>query len=377
MWTYWICDTITGKRLMMVQLSSCTWSRRMNDGIGTGSATLNVRAKQYESFTPSVWADLLQSWGRVLVGCWNNVPVWAGLIKSPTYNVGSGVWTIPHFELGELLRRRLFFGAGTYSKTASLPFTNRSRQGMLVDVAKHVCGGGYETVPSGAAPWRLPVHFPAAGTGTWSKTFMQHEFERPWDFMGRIADEAGAPDFVFEPGFGTGDSIDGFQWVFQTAAPRLARSVHEWVISAGQTPAIAPQVTFDADGQITGVFVLGKGMGDDMLVGQAPISGGNPVPAMDSDEAEKTVDSVSQLNNLAEGELARKREPVRVWSLKANAETVLAGMHGGVNDGLRPGSRVRLLTDDDPVLGSSVTELYVVGMSGDTSTQVTLEVQPL
>lgn len=375
-WSHWICDTVTGSRIMRVEVSAASWSRRMNGGIGSGQVTVNVRASQYAAFTPEVWADLRTSWSRTIVGCWDDVPVWAGLIKSPRYRPQSGELVLPHFEVGELLRRRLFWGAGTYSATATRAFTNRSRHGLIVDVAKFVCGGGYEAPVEGIAPWRLPVFFPAPGTGGASRTAEQKMFEKPWDWITDISEESGAPDFVFEPGFGTGNDINGFQWVFHIGTP-LERSVHEFHLQAGQSPLVDVELVEDASEQQTGVFALGEGMDEDMLVGQATVATGSVTPAMDVSLPYKHLTSVGALNAAAEGQLAALREPIPVWSFRVRADTALAGMHGGLNDGIRPGSRVRLLSSGDPIVADGVTEFYVTGMSGDMSDLVSLEVQRL
>lgn len=88
-------------------------------------------------------------------------------------------------------------------------------------------------------------------------------------------------------------------------------------------------------------------------------------------------ESVDSLTAAAVGEWSAVRVPTEVWSIQLNADAVLAPMHGGVNDGLRPGSRLVLRFHDDPVLGSGVREFYVVGLSGGLDSVVTVEGQLL
>lgn len=378
--TYWFSDTITGERIMPLRLASHSWSSRMNDQIGTGSASIQTRASDFDDFTPALWAEMRKPWGVTITTCWENTPFHSGVISGrPTYAPRTGLLTLPHAEVGALLRKRLFFGAGAYWGTRELEFPNLSRKGMLVEVAKHAAGGGYDAPVGGSLyPWRLPIHFPAAPAGAWSRKTRQHEFERPWEWMSGIAEEAGGEDFVFVAGFGTGaDGVVGHQWVMEVGSPLLELSVHEWSVTAPESPLVDPEVVWDAVDQQTGVFTVGKGIGSEMVVGMAtPPPGGSRTPAMDTTISAKDVDSQSQADAMAAGELARTLRPVPVWTLKAKASTVLAGMHGGPSDGLRPGSRLRL-TFDDRVLGSGVQELYVVGISGGMSDEVDVEVQAL
>lgn len=379
-WSYWICETITGERVLQVQVTKPRWSRRMNLDFGQGQVTIPVRSQEYGNFTPELFDDMLEPWSRSIVGCWDDVPVWSGGIVSPTWRPRSGEVVVPHYEVQKLLGKRLFFGAGFYSKTRFEEFASLSRQGMLIAVAKHLAGGGYGAPVAGLYPWRLPIHFPAAGAGDWSRRTYQYEFDKPWEWLRQIVEEEGGPDFVFEPGFGTGtDGVVGSQWVMHVASPRLERSVHEWDVNAPTSPLIGPELKFDAEEMYTGAFLTGEGSGKDMIVGMAtPPEGGRRTPAMDVRiPGGKKVDSVQQANAIAAGYLKPRLRPVKKWKVAVKAATVLAGMHGGPNDGVRPGSRVRLRTSDDLLLGSSVSEHYVTGMSGDGSDNVTLELQPI
>lgn len=379
--SFWLADTITGERIQRMPFAAHSWSSRMNDQIGSGQASIQTRAREFEDFTPALWAEMRRPWGVTLAACWDDVPFHAGIISgTPSYQPRTGLLTLPHVEVGGLLKKRLWFGAGTYSGTAKVTKTGLSRQGVLVEAARHAAGGGYPAAVGGSTyPWRLPIHIPAPIAGTRTLESLQHEFERPWELMTSIPEEVNGEDFAFSPGFGTGtDGVVGFQWVMHVGNPLLERSVHEWSVTAPNSPLENPEIVWDAAEQQTGVFVTGKGIGSEMVVGMAtPPAGGVRTPAMDLAVSAKDVASVSRANAIAEGELARLLNPVPVWTLRAKSEAVLAGMHGGPNDGLRPGSRLRLTWDRDPVLGSGVQELYVVGISGGMSDVVDVEVQAL
>lgn len=383
-WTYWVCDTITGEKLHEIRPVAATWNRRMNASFGRGEVTLLTDASEFKAFTAATWGDILKPDDRVIAHCWNDTPIYSGTVGRITQGSKSNVLKIQTHEIGRLLSRRLYFGASSYSKTASLSFSNLTRQGMLIEVLKHVAGGGYGAAIEGSYPWRLPIHFEAAGAGSWSRTTMQHEFESPWSLLTQITQEDGGPDFVLEPGFGTGtDGVVGHQWRCHVGNPTLERSVHRWDVSAERSPIDDPQVVIDPDERATGVFVLGKGSGSDMIVGRAtPAVGGPRHVATDVALSEKDVTDANRASGLASQKLSRRLEPSPQWELAGvDAAVALAGMNGDSRDGIRPGSRVVLNRDLSPVLEAMgvpvTTEQRVVGMSGDKSDKVRLEVQPL
>lgn len=379
MLTYWLVETITGARVAQVALSDFSWSRKVNGGIGSGRATIPTADTQFASVPQGAFLDWTRAWAMTLVACWNGVPFYAGVLDGKTwdYDATNGNLSFTHSEVGELLRRRLFWGAGSYSKTAKKSWTGQSRQAVLIDATREVVGGGAGVEPVGNFPWRLPVFFPSAIAGTRERTTLQHEFERPWDWMVAVSEEVNGEDFVFEPGFNTDGN--GFQWVMYVGSPRLSRSNHEWHVSAPQSPVTAAKLQIDASELLTGVFALGKGSGADMVVGMASPPDGVPrTPAMDSTVSVKDAESTSAANALAAGALAQVVRPQRLWTVQARVADALAP------DGPKVGGTVRLLYGGreglpDRVLGSGFVDLYVIGMSSVQSDPglVSLEVQAL
>lgn len=374
MWSHELVGTVTGDRIHAVELSSNSWAMRMNGHIGSGESTVETRDPMYAAFSPAFWMEHTRPWHRTLVGKYLGGPVWAHVITSRSYNPLTGTLKLQHEEIGALVKKRLFFPASSYSKNASLSFSNYTREGMLTAVARHACGGGYW---ADVSPLRLPVHFSTGQSGSWSKTTLQHEFEHPWDWMTDIADGEPGVDFVFSPGFGTDSTaageISGFQWVFHTGNP-LDRSTHEYFLGVPESPVLSAEVTWDAVDHATAVFALGEGQGSARPVGRYATAGTPEIPRVISLGQES---NASSLVSAAQGELTVVRESPEVWSIQLHADRVLAAMHGGPRDGLRPGSRLVLWVHNDPVLGTVRREFYVIGITGDNSPTVTVEGQLL
>lgn len=383
MWQHWLFDVITGDRVCAFDVSpESSWEMRMNSQIGQHRLVIPTASKRNERLTVSDWGRFFTSWRYGVVGLFEDAPVWAGVVSGePTFS-SDGTLSVPAAELPELLKRRLFFGAGAYWPERSETFGPYSRVGMFNAIVRHVCGGGAGAKPGGGiSPWRVPVWTDTPQSGGWTWTAEQHKFERPWQKLLEIAESGLGLDFVFAPGFwsggSAGESDRAFQWVLH-AGQTLERSVHRFDLTAPKSPVSAWSVTADASQQETGVFLLGEGSGSARPVGMATPSDSLRMPAMDIAVAAPKQAGVSTLDGLAEQMLASYRHPRRVWTMTVDAEQVLAPMHGGDRDGLRPGSRVVADWSGHRVLGTGSQQLMVTGMSGSPgSRSVDVEVQSL
>lgn len=379
MWSHEIVDVLSGERVMALSVSSSSWQARLNGQIGSGSTVVETRAAEHALVTTAMWRSLREPWTRAVVGMWNGTPVWAHIISGAQYAPETGRLTLQHSEIGALLSKRLFFGAGAeYQPGRTHTFGPFTRQGMLIAWARHLVAGGAGTPPSGSnSPWRLPVWFnDESASGNWTHTARIHEFERPWQRMIELTEEDSGPDFCYGPGFfSEGDGPTVFQWVFHVSS-QLSRSTHEYQVGADQSPVIDVQVSWDGSEQQTGVMVLGEGSGSARPVGTAVPVDSLVRPAMDTTVSMAQTKSVAALDSTAREFLKAHRQPAESWQFSLKADAVLAGMHGGDRDGLRPGSRVRLRFDD-VVLGSGVREFYVTGVSGDMTDVVRVEAQTL
>lgn len=372
-----VCSTVTGERLAVLPATSCTWALRMNGQIGTGDAAFHTKAAEFDRFSSAQWSNFIRPRARTIVVREDGRPFYAGIITGkPTHNPITGELKIPHAEIGELVKGRLWFDPATYDKKAKRTLTDLSRQGVLVELTRIMMGGGYPAPVAGPVSDRIPIFIPSAIPGTRDVEAFQHEFATLWESITAIPDEVNGEDFVFAPGYGA----QGLQWVMHVGNPQLNRSSHEWHVNAEQSPLTDATVTWDEVQRYTSLAALGKGTGSEMIVGttSATPAAGSPVtPAVHGVIPAKDVEKQSQIDAIAAGAIRSSQWSPQLWTIKARADAVLMPMLGEPSDGIRPGSRLRLRWTADKILGTGYADRYITGVSGDLGDEVTLEGQPL
>lgn len=370
-WSHEIVGTVTGDRIAPVVLSENSWSVGMNANIGSGDSAIDAWSEDHAAYDQAFWDELLadnQVNARTLVGKQNGVTVWSHPIGDIGYDFKTGRFSLSHREITGIISERMFFEGNAYNPNAEITLGPYTREGMLRALARNATGGGYF---GSVGPRYLPVHIDMPQSGGWTRKTRQHQMERPFDWMKDIAASESGLDFVFSPGWGGGQSGDvdftGHQWVFHSA-PLLNRSTHEYHVNAPESPVLKASRRTDTAEHATNVFAVGEGTGAARPVGRAST---NQVP-----ETTRVVQvresNVSSLNALAAGLLSSRRIPSGVWDIELLADRVWSPMHGGDQDGLRPGSRLILHTNDR-VKGSGVYELYVTGLSGGLGNSVKVE----
>ena len=373
MWTYEVVGPRTGTRYEDVILASTSWDVRMNGQIGSGRSVIETRDPAYKDWTGSYFRQNTMPWERVLVGKWDDVPVWAHIITDRSFDFKTGRLTLQHSEIGTLLRSRFFHHSASYSPSASMTLGPYTRASLVKAMALEMCGGGYWGPESAR---RMPVHVDSLAAGTVRLTTRQSEFEKPWDRMVAISESDSPIDFIFIPQFGSGSANDGpvsgFQWRFLFGSP-MNRSSHSYVVDAPKSPILDLQVHDNVTEFASAVFALGEGSGDDRPVRRA---GSTRVPERPSVVNFGKISDTNQLLSQAQGELAYVQDFPDSWTMKLDAGTVCAPMLGGDSDGLRPGSRI-VLEWNDRFWGIGQKELYVTAISGDGGDEVSVEVQAL
>lgn len=358
MWSTRIHDTQTGNFLAHIEVSASPWGR--------GSQTL--RESQVvldDGLSQSQWRGLLANfWDRVLVQCWNGVPVYAGLIfAAPSYDSLNKIVTIRHGDPSYLLNRRWMHGVGPstggggYVPTGTFSVSGRSLRGALVDILHQA----YRAPVSGA--WPIPVDLPAATSGSFSKTWYFYQFENAADMVREIVESDNGPDIDLRPYF---DAAGKLRWEQRIGNPRLSGSTIEVNLTAEHD---APSVEVGVDGikTATGIHYPGKGSEVDMRVGSAaaPVSAGL---ARDTLYTDKNEDSVARLSSRAAGLLSVLRSPTEQWSFTLNAME-----HSP--SGIQIGSTIRTYSQGDPWIPDGWKNHRVVGFSGDLSNVYDVEVQ--
>lgn len=359
-WSYWLCDTITGAKLLRVEPESGSWARRLNMAeSGQHSFVLNDPAAR------DLWTNITAPWSRTFVQCWDDEPVYAGLITGTPYDFDSQTLTVRHVDFRAILLARFPFGEDSYwvdqiefGEIGSLTITNKS----LVSAAGLVVEQGL-IGPPGEANYSLPVVLPSlVESGTFSTVYNNYNLQRVSDILDELQEMDGGPDIEFAPRW----TANALEWVMRAGA--LTGNEFEFNLSAGKSPASSYKVNIDGLKQVTGVFGVGQGYGTNLVIGGTPGADPYIIPARDDLSLWKMVKTNAHATALAYERIARYRNPTRQPSIKVQASEVSPL-------DLVLGSAVTVITAGDPFLPDGPVTYRLIGLSGGVGDELTLAMQ--
>lgn len=359
-WSLWAVDSNSGAKQQRLSPSSGSW-RRVINGAGSGTHSFQLRARPKTISLDSwrtMWQDWTRPWARTLVVCWDDTPVYAGVIIGSVWDRKKGVLTVSHEEIRTIFSRRHAYGVDQY-ETGTLTVTGRSFVGAVRAIVL-ACAG-----PK-SARWQLPIVYPADSAGSYSNTWHNYSFVLGEKMLADIQNLENGPDIDFHPQWSSSGALE---WVLRVGNPRLTGGTFEWAADAAKTGLTGVTVTRDAKNQLTGVLTIGEGSEADIKWGRAPESGGSVIPYLDTSRPYTDIGDVAKLNSFAQAELATFREPTVQY-----AASVLASEYPGVLS-LVPGSTLRVGFSADEFVDSGVKVMRLLGLSGDLSSSLTLEVQ--
>jgi hypothetical protein len=356
-WSVRFHETSTGDYLSGAQAVTGTWGTSITSP-GSGSHTFRLDDGQH---TRDEWRFLTSHWSKTLVHCWNDWPIYAGLVyrREATANL----LTVAHGELRNLFARRLPFAVGdpagaVFNPTGSVVVSNQSFPSAVRQVVQTASlGAGFE----------LPIIYPEPGAGGYSNEWKFYAFPTVEDMLADIEKTDNGPDIHFTPEY-DGESL---RWVLRVGAPRLTAAPYEWNVSAEGSVAVDVKFIEDGAKMLTGVFAVGAGAEQDMRVGGARNVTGPDIPFMDSSRAYKTESDKNRLNDFALAELKTFRTPTvqTEFSARASQTENLSN--------IIPGSRLGLHFSKHAFAPDGLQQNYLMGMSGDLTDAVKFEVQPV
>lgn len=352
MWSHWICDTISGARLLPVFPASESW-RSSIGGVGSGTHAFQLR--DVETRLPrATWRDISTTWQRTLVSCWDEVPQYAGLIKARRYDVPSGVLTISTVELRAIFDRRMPFRLYEYAPLGYSEVVGKSLRGVV----RQIVEWGAHNTPVGSN-WWLPVVLPPDEAGSESRRWQHYRFESIEKLLRQIETADGGPQIHFRPRW---SSTGTLEWELRIGTPTLSGPAFEWDATASESGLSGLAVTDDGANQSTGIWALGAGSEADRLIGYGPSAG---APNMDFTRPFTSITDLAQLNQLAQGVVAATLGPSTVIDIGVTAPQVLPGMI--------PGSVLSVRVMGDEFLNDGTLSGRVVGMSGNLSETIGVE----
>lgn len=356
MWSFVICDSLTGARQLAVSPSGGSWRTGVNANVGTGEHSFQLRDRG--GLSPAVWRGLVRPWARTLVVCWDGDPVYAGLISGHEYDRDTGVLNVSHQEFRAVLSRRLVSSGVSYSAASAFEVTAKSLRGMARAIVARY------TIRNPGDGFTFPVVLPSDEAGGESRRWPFYEFATAEDMLAEIQDTDGGPDVYFRPRWSSSGSLE---WVIEVGSPALSGPTVEWVLGAQESPAIGVRQVTDARATLTGVVGIGKGTEQDMVLGFAGALGSFPV-WLDATRSFKSVDVAAQLDALALGELRAVEQPTR--QLRVSSAPARFAFPGA-----RVGATVRLLVSGDHFIEDGTHVQRVIGLAGDMGSTIRLETQ--
>lgn len=358
MWSFWIVDTQSGDKQLQVEPSDGRW-RAVINGIGQGTHAFQLRDTR-TALPRATWQGLVRPWARTLVVCWDDTPLYAGVILRHRWDRTSGVLTVEHSELRVIFSRRFSFMVPTHTPGGSFTLSGKSLRGLV----RGVVARGAHSIPGDN--WHLPVVLPADEAGSQSRTWFNYLFTSIEEMVTEVQNTDGGPDVHLQPRWSAAGKLE---WLLRLGTPKLTGGTFEYNASAQASSATDVTQVTDATKQLSGVFALGAGSEEDMRVGKAGGLAGTDIPDMDTSRSFKDKDVISELDGLALSELKTFREP----TVQVGFGTLATETPGA--DALVLGWTLRLWVDGDEFMNDGWRTSYLVGMSGDMSMRVGLEIQ--
>lgn len=358
-WSHWICDTITGRKLLEVHPSDASWKTSITS-IGGGAHTFQLRDADTR-LDRATWQTLTVPWARTVVVCWDDAPVYAGLVMGHTYDPFTGVLEVRHREVRCIWGSRMPFTVPEYQPNGVSAAAGKSLRGVM----RQIIAWGSVAKPV-ESTWWLPIVLPPDEDGPHTRSWQHYNFETVEQMLSQIEGEDSGPDLNLRPRWNAAGRLE---WEARIGA--LGGPTFEYDLTADSIGMTGFPVVTDASRQLTGTFGLGQGSEADMLVGLGQNTdvpeGPFDIPNLDATRPFKNVADPVALRNLAIGELRAFRWPSTTAVPELLAADVLPAMVLG--------STVRAWIEGDEFLSDGWRVSTVTGMSGYLSEKLTLEVQ--
>ncbi|WP_424462873.1 hypothetical protein [Pseudoclavibacter helvolus] len=381
MWRFWICNSLTGVRLREVFPADGSWKTLMN-GVGSGSHSFSlfdevevlVRAgfsrDAARAEVKATWSEFTDpdGWLPAVVVCWEDVPVYAGLVQRRENDDATGIVTVHHVEVRALLNSRLTHPVGGFG-TGDWAITNKDMRTAASEVIRKAAGN---RGPRWDVRWTAytPV------SGSYSRQIKAYEQQTGEQILAEIQNAENGPDIHIRPRWR--DTDQGLEWEDRRGSPRLTGGSYEFIAGADNGTSDLKFVQ-DAKRQVTGVHVAGKGSEIDMRRGWAAESAPTGKGwLLDHVLPMKHVSDVGLLTSHGRAyELAHKYPTTQFQvSLRADGAPDRNGMRGPTAAEILPGTTVRVNPGSRSlILPDRWFSGYVIGVSGDMGLDLKLDFQ--
>ena len=351
-----VFDTVTGApRLDVTNLTAgASWSSKI-DGSGEGSFTARLRGQGVDR---ALARALFRANARMVAHIDDDDTVLAaGVMLTPKYDRGSGSVSVRWVDIRDLVARRMGFNVAVWDSTGTLTVTNRSLSGAARAIL-------YRAMRVDDQPlWYLPIDLPADGSGSFTRTWPYYGFASMDDCLKELEDEGA--EIYLDPYLSAG------QLRFQTrVGTPISLASFDLPVTVPGSVVNGLQVTEDGSTQLTGVIYAGNGTDADQVTawsghGTRPIT----IPIRDEYRSAKDVKTVAQLQRIADADLDAHFDPIVQWSFGVRLG------EGVPSSAVKPGRTLRMSVQGDEWIEDGTVTQRVIGVSGDLTRNVTLEVQ--
>jgi hypothetical protein len=361
MWTHWICATKTGDRLARVDPTRSSFSRKLN-GIGSGShdfvtASLGEGDTAAEQRTSRL--DLTRTWARMVVQCWDDKPMYAGLIVGKNWD-DDGTVTLNTVDVRELMKYRTTFGQNGYNGQTDGRFTLQNK--TLSIIAAYLVADA--TQQGLTDNWGLPFQIPdRSGSGNQTRDY--HEFNLPIieNELAALQDTEGGPDIDFNPVW----YVNNLQWQVRIGA--LTGKTLDWNLTATKSEATDFSCTEDGNAQGNVFYAVGNGSDRDLKVATVVAGLADDEPAIERIVQYSQERSMPVLQARANEDLRTYLRPTRQYSFAMQAD----GDPGAAD--LSLGQTLRTYAKNHDWIPDGWLSHRLIGFSGDLTNTIKLQLQ--
>lgn len=336
-WQAHACNPLSGARVDRFPISDASYSRLLSGG-GTGSVTVPLDG----SFEPDDLKSLVAPWRSVIALDRDGVCEYMGYPVGSSYDAASSTVTVRLVDFWSMAGRR-----GAWDHGASN--VARWKSTITGTRATHA-GAAVNRGRSGSHPSRgLPVTVPSFTGGTViTRTYYGYHFQFVADVLDQMTSEG--IDIYFRPRWDS--STNEADWLMEAGPNWTTGQVRELFLSGSQVAGF----TEDRDGArvSNGAVRVGEGTEEDVLYRTATAS--SLYPLLESVEMSKDVSSTSQLQALADQDVASFAEPTAQWTVVV-----------GADEPVDVGDYVWLYFTGDRWMADGRYARRVVGIQGDLS----------
>lgn len=348
-----------------------SFTRALNRGVTEQKHTFKLFDAERSGYRLKAQTAL---WNRTLVVCWNDIPLYAGVIYDRDYDYDNDVLTIVHGDIrGTVLARRFTFGSSGYEASGFLSLINSSYRGLASRLVQAALVGP-------TSNYDLPiVRTSTSEVGTRSRRWRDFNLPNVSSELDELQTVDGGPDVDFDPEWSDAQQL---QWNMRTgspAFPAITGSTFEFNMTVQEKAFRNLKFREDGSRMATTVYAVGDGSEQKMLVARAATS--SNLPALDRIQTYKQIDNATELASHAQADLASFTTSTRQWSMDYDGAGVVD------DDGnqllptiaqLKLGSILRLYFAEHPWMPEGWTNLRLIGYTARTdSTMVTLDVQEI